>query len=407
MAGSNNRPSITDDQLRSAWLARDEKESARSFMRRYRVGHDRLHRVFGDTRPVQAGDPPETLPEASPTDLVGQVNEPPTVEWILAHHEVDLSQYRVVQVRFWTMQAKGGRVVHLYHIKLDPIADDRTVDLAEWFRQRLSGHEPRKFAYRAAPAVGDNILEISVPDAHIGRLCWGEETGRSHTTADACQMVREAYTALYRSVPTGAIGGVLLPVGNDLFNSDTIATTTTGGTHQDDAGVWQETFRAGVDTMIDIIEDLAVSLPVTVLVIPGNHDWQKCFYLGEILAAHFRKHARVTIDNGPSPRKYHRFGANLLGFTHGKHEKPARLPLIMAAEQAAEWSQCPYREWHLGHRHTQITNEDCGVLTRWLPSLAPADSWHHTNGYVGNRRAAKAYLYHRENGPVAEYTYQL
>jgi hypothetical protein len=76
----------------------------------------------------------------------------------------------------------------------------------------------------------------------------------------------------------------------------------------------------------------------------------------------------------------------------------------MAIEAPDDWAKSTCREWFLGHIHTtrsvttQQGNEFNGVTIRWSPSVAGTDAYHFEEGYVGNRRAAEAYVYSLESG---------
>ena len=54
-------------------------------------------------------------------------------------------------------------------------------------------------------------------------------------------------------------------------------------------------------------------VPVDVVVIPGNHDFERSYYMGAYLEAWFNEDPQVYVNNGASPRKYYKFGKVLLG----------------------------------------------------------------------------------------------
>jgi hypothetical protein len=209
---------------------------------------------------------------------------------------------------------------------------------------------------------------------------------------------------------------IVFPVGSDFFNSDTIYNTTTKGTPQDEDLRWQKTFNVGVRLLIDAISMLKqAGVPVDVIVIPGNHDFERSFYMGAYLEAWFNNDPIVNINNGASPRKYYKFGKVLLGFTHGSEEKEAALPLLMATdiESKPYWTDTTYHEWHVGHIHrkrdmkytvldkSRITNEDLGVTVRYLSSLTGTEEWHHKKGFVGAIKAGEAFVWNDESGLLA------
>ena len=153
-----------------------------------------------------------------------------------------------------------------------------------------------------------------------------------------------------------------------------------------------------------MIEQCRLIAPVRVVWVPGNHDMTTSWFLVKMLEQRFWDCREVEIDTTPTTRKYHLYGVNLIGFTHGNEEKHADLPTIMASECPKLWSQATHREFHLGHLHkqkqTRYVSDDThvGVPVRILPSLSATDAWHYKKGYVKGRRAAEAYLWSKEDG---------
>lgn len=264
-------------------------------------------------------------------------------------------------------------------------------------------------------AVDDpHVLEISLPDIHIGKLVWGTETdGPSYDSKLATAQAMDAAKELWARASVFPVSRILLPLGSDLFHTDNMNNTTTAGTAVDSDSRWQKSFRMGVELAIQLIEFSRGKTPdgVDVLMIPGNHDFTRTAYLGLVLEMMYRNCPDVRIDNSPNPRKYFRFGTTLLGFTHGDKEKHDRLPLIMAGERAKDWSETTHREIHLGHLHSMretryvAGNEHGHVRVRILPSLCANDAWHHMSGYVGSQRAAEAYLWSFKRGYVGHLSY--
>lgn len=251
-----------------------------------------------------------------------------------------------------------------------------------------------------------HLLEISIPDLHLGKLAWGLESGENYDTKIAEKRFHDAVVALWERASVFPVHTVLLPLGNDFFNVNNAAAETAAGTSQVEDGRWQKSFRKGWELMRWGIEYLRERSPggIDVIMCPGNHDPERLYYAGEVLHALYENSKDVRVNNLPNPRKYFRWGVNLLGFTHGHGEKPDKLPLIMAGECPQDWAQTTHREFHLGHLHhkreTQyhVGNEHNAVRVRILPSLCAADAWHHLSGYVGARKAAEAYLWGKKSG---------
>ena len=60
---------------------------------------------------------------------------------------------------------------------------------------------------------------------------------------------------------------------------------------------------------------LSAFAPVDVIVVQGNHDFERMFYAGEVLSAWFKNDQGVLVDNGLDSRKYYEYGVNMIMFT--------------------------------------------------------------------------------------------
>ena len=246
----------------------------------------------------------------------------------------------------------------------------------------------RKFKDVKRPKPEGNVcLEISFPDLHFGKGDIEEISNR---------FIEGTIELLEKSRPFG-IERILLPVGNDGLNSEGKRYTTTGGTPQEDSVDWKTSFRYYWSTLASTITALSSTAPVDVLVVPGNHDTERMFYIGDVLMAYFKDSESVNIVNSGEYRTYYEYGTNMILFTHGDKEKVADLPLIMATEQPEMFARTKYREVHMGHLHKEKVNEYRGIKTRFLPSICPTDTWHKMMGYA-NQKAAQAFLWNKDSG---------
>jgi len=240
--------------------------------------------------------------------------------------------------------------------------------------------------------VGDPVAyEISLPDFHYGKI-----TGVSQEKAN--RIFLDTIKKLHRKAAGLNIERFVLPIGNDGLNSEGYSRATTKGTPQHDSEEWQETFRGYWKLLVLAIDYLAAFAPVDVIVIQGNHDFERMFYIGEVIEAWYRESTVVDVDNSYESRKYYMYGNNLIMFTHGDKEKPAVMPLLMATEQPLKFAKCKYREIHCGHQHREIVNTYTGgIKVRFLPSICPNDTWHKVMGY-GAMREAQAYVWNKSKG---------
>jgi len=254
------------------------------------------------------------------------------------------------------------------------------------------------------------LLEISIPDIHIGKLSHDSETGESYDLKIAAARWKAAVSDILSRVNLGNVERILLPVGNDLIHIDNENNTTFMGTPQDCDSRFSKMVKTAKELLVNTINELSAIAPVDVLIVRGNHDSTVTFLLGEVLEAWFHSNKNVNIENSPKWRKYYQYGKNGFQYTHGDKEPHKELGLIFATEQAKLWADTEYRIVKLGHLHKQKKMEWVsvdsyqGFQVQILPSLSSADEWHYSKGYLSLKQA-KGFLYHKTKGLIAEYTH--
>ena len=225
------------------------------------------------------------------------------------------------------------------------------------------------------------LMEINIFDLHFGKLCWGKETGDNYDIKIATRRFIDAISSMITRSKGFDIKRIVFPIGNDFFNSDTRMNQTSNGTPQDEDLRWQKTYRAGRELLIKGIDMLSQIAPVDVIVVQGNHDFERSFYVGDAMECWYHNNKNVIVNNGANPRKHYKFGQCLITYTHGNNEKVADLPLLVASEEPKLWSQTKYREIHVGHLHHKkeikfmATQEHKGMVIRFMRSLSGTDAW--------------------------------
>lgn len=251
------------------------------------------------------------------------------------------------------------------------------------------------------------MLEINIPDLHVGKLAWSKETGHeAYDGALAVQVFEQAFETLLARTSGYAFDEIVLVLGNDLLHADTKTGTTTAGTPMDLDSRYHRTFVA-VRRMVTraIQRSLAVAPLVRAVMVPGNHDTLSVWQLGDSLECLFANEPRVVVHNEPTMRKYLRFGRVMLLFTHGNTGKLRDYPLLMATEQPEMFGATQHREAHTGDKHQLQVQEQHGIRVRILSALCPPDAWHSDNHYVGNQRSAEAFIWHRDEGLIGTAIY--
>lgn len=358
-------------------------------------------------------------------------NYPPnhvkTLDDLLKRCNVNLDLWNVDNyvINKWDVTSwknQNPQTIENYQVKAKLIKkydDVEVLDVATVFKNMVESYvppvldiSPRKFNSHER-----SLLEISLFDLHLGKFGWSGLVNDEFNIETAKKRFIDAIIkTIDRSMPYN-VERILFPIGNDFFNVDTsnnVLPTTAGNTPQQEERSWQETFNIGTKLIVDAISLMKqVGVPVDVLVVPGNHDYSKSFYLGAYLEAWFNNDKQVNINNNASPRKYYKYGNVLLGFSHGKYEKQDSLPLLMATEEKENWGTTIFHEWHLGHIHrkkninytvldkSKTINEDLGVTVRYLSSLSGDDEWHHKNGFVGSVKAGDGFVWSNRYGLLA------
>jgi len=138
------------------------------------------------------------------------------------------------------------------------------------------------------------------------------------------------------------------------------------------------------------------------VLVQGNHDRTKSFYLAHALEIYFSKSSKITFDRTHDTTKSVVLGNTFIGYHHGNC-KIEDLPLLFATgKNAADFGNATYREVHTGDKHHYMVKEVKGVRIQQLPSLSGTDRWHKDNNFVHSIRAALALIYDAKKGKIGE-----
>lgn len=295
-------------------------------------------------------------------------------------------------------------------------------DILDWgtFKEQFM-EDVRKLSppvsYKHKGIKGESCLEIDIFDLHLGKLGWKEEVGENYDNKIARKRFMSAIHGLYKYAKGFKVDKILFPVGNDFFNSDSDYPypQTTAGTPQENDLRWQKSYRTGRKLICEAIDTLSQIAPVHVPIVPGNHDLQKSFYLGDLLDVKYENNANVTIDNTAALRKYFQYHNNMIGFAHGRpsNEGEQRLLMLMPQEQPIMFSKTKFREWHLGDIHhkkkVKVRDEEdfSGIVLRYMRTMKGTDSWENSKGFKGAIKGAEAYVWDKNYGMIANFNYNI
>lgn len=222
-------------------------------------------------------------------------------------------------------------------------------------------------------------------------------------------------TLLLKAYHSSKVKEIVFVVGNDMFNTDNIQNTTTMGTPQSVSVTWDVAYEKVFDAMVKSIYMLRnYCETLNILLVQGNHDRTKSYYLAHALETYFKVDKSIKFDRSTNLKKRFVFGSTFLGFNHGNNVND-KLPLAFATEFYEDWGKCKYHDILISDKHhnnekvfksNQTQNEFQGVKLRILPSLTGTDRWHNDNLYH-SRQSGIALIYDIERGKCAEFEYQL
>lgn len=317
----------------------------------------------------------------------------------LAHlHKVDLTKY--VITNYWSKLLPNGKFTSSLFCKLKTPKDYTAEDFVKF----LENYKPKNLP--TTKLINQNKehvdIEISISDFHLAKKYVDGDNNpikRAKKYIDIAKSLVEKVTACYN------VDTIVLPISNDFFHTDNYQNQTTNGTPQDVILDYASEYELGFDTIVKTINILRQHCSnVIVVLVQGNHDRTKSFYLAHALDVFFKNELDVSFIREHSVVKGLTLGNTFIGWHHGNC-KIEELPLLFAThpKYSVEFGKALYREVHTGDKHHYMAKEVKGVRIQQMPSLSGTDRWHMDNNYVHSVRAALALVYHPIHGKISEF----
>ncbi len=255
-----------------------------------------------------------------------------------------------------------------------------------------------------APDHADNDLltVYPIPDLHLGMHAWGKEVGADYDVKIAVATATAAVEALVaQSRPSRR--AVILVLG-DYFHANDAKNATPGSGHQLDVdGRWAKVFAAGARLAVAIVEIVARKhQDIEVKFLPGNHDPDASTSLTVALSLFYSATPRISVNDDPGIAWYRRFGAVLLGATHGHTMKADRMAMMLATDRAEDWGLSRHRHFFFGHIHSETAKEIGPVRVESFSAPAARDAWNAASGYRAGR-ALSALTFHAHHGEIGRH----
>lgn len=314
-------------------------------------------------------------------------------------HKINLDKY--VITNYWSKMLPSGKFTSSIFSKRKEAKDYSPEDFAKF----LENYKPNNISItKEQHSVNKDVvdLEISIADYHLAKKT---VDGDNDPATRAKRYVTMAQSLIDKVKANYNINNVVLPISNDFFHTDNYQHQTTNGTPQDTIMDYAEEYELGFAVLVDTINMLRkYASNVTVVLVQGNHDRTKSFYLAHALDVFFRDEIDVEFIREHSVVKGLTLGNTFIGWHHGNC-KLEDLPLLFAThpKYSHQFGDAVYREVHTGDKHHYMAKEVKGVRIQQMPSLSGTDRWHLDNNYVHSVRAALALVYDRNLGKIAEF----
>lgn len=314
-------------------------------------------------------------------------------------HKINLDKYIITN--YWSKMLPSGKFTSSVFSKLKQAKDYSPEDFSKF----LENYKPNNISITKVDRANtkDYVdVEISISDYHLAkRVVDGDNdpTNRALTYFNMAQSLIDKVEANYN------INTVVLPISNDFFHTDNYQHQTTNGTPQDTIMDYHSEYELGFAVLVDTINMLRQhSSTVQVVLVQGNHDRTKSFYLAHALDIYFKDELDVEFMREHSVVKGITLGNTFIGWHHGNC-KIEDLPLLFAThpKYSHQFGDAIYREVHTGDKHHYMAKEVKGVRIQQMPSLSSTDRWHMDNNFVHSIRAALALVYDKEKGKICEF----
>lgn len=344
--------------------------------------------------------PQETLPGFAIKSIASKSDDGSWVKQTKAPGDVwEVPQGHSVKGVSALVDAEGRVIQQWQKTRLEPSA----VDVAETLKAAFADYEPHAQPLPSPASFAADLLTlIPCNDWHVNLLTWERETGINWDLKIAERVIGQGIEdAISRTAPAGT---AIVLGGGDLLHADNNESRTARSNNVlDTDGRHQKGLEVAGRLMVRTIDAaLRNNERVIVRILQGNHDEHTSVAIGYFLLAWYRNEPRVTVDVDASLFFWHRFGAVLLGATHGHTVKLKDMASIMAHRRAEDWGATKFRYVHGFHIHhaSKFQTEGNGVIMESHQAPIPQDAWHFGAGFLSGR-SVQTISYHRAFGEVA------
>ena len=327
-------------------------------------------------------------------------NESKDPDFVLKSHGYSPELFSLISAKnsMWNMNTKADGIKILYSSKISVKPYTKLFD-TNWIKTVLGGLDlDSPVVEQKSYNIKGKTLEINLADVHIDKLCCVDETRNEYSTEIGIQRLWQVINDIIDKVKFYNIKKIIFPFGQDVANIDNIFNSTTKSTPQDTDVKYDVMYKLLLKNIIQIVHKLTDIAPVLVIYVGGNHDKVTSFTMTEAMYWHFLNNDNVEVDSVFNNRKYILIGKNLVGFAHGADERK-NIVYCMQNDVPELWGKAKYREFHLSHFHKEkMTDEQNGIIFRWISAICGNDAWTYNSGYVGAQKKAQSFIWDDDKG---------
>lgn len=399
-------PQINLDTLAVLSKLLKRKQSRKYYAKRLGVSVETVEKHIAEIKRIKKEEfkesysKKEDLIKGTFNSVINVQKEPNGHKELAIVHNINLKVFSIVN--YWSKSQKDGTFTSSVFCKRKQAKDYSAEDFKSFLKKYKSNYTPViKPSYSLKKEVVD--VEVSVSDYHLAKKYCDELNLNVKKRAEKFfEIVKKL---VLKTTHIYNVDEIVFPISNDFFHTDTYFNTSTMGTPQDVIAEYDEEYEVGFDVLVKSIKFLlSSSKKVKVILVPGNHDRTKSFYLAHGLQIYFRDEKRISFLRTKENEKGIMLGTTFIGYHHGNC-KIEQLPLLFATHPlySSDFGDANFREIHTGDKHHYMAKEVKGVRIQQMPSMSGNDRWHKDHLFVNNIRAALLLIYNKETGKSGEF----
>lgn len=284
--------------------------------------------------------------------------------------------------------------------------------------RKISPYDLFEGKVKQTEGLDNNLLMVCPgPELHLGKL-GSESDYENYSTKQAMYRLKILSAELIEYQKKMKASQILMGVGNDFFNSDTVDDKTTAGTQQNNDTRFKEVYLWGKIGYLSMIETFKNYFDKVVLKgNPGNHDEKSSFSLFTNIYDLYNMTNDPKVDVSLTYKDMHfstcyEFGDNLIIFSHGKSPDGKNLNDATLARTVKNYFPEEFRRnknvyVFAGHLHQDSETKIENVTVIRTASLSGVDNWHASNAFVGPREGHSVYLFDKEKGYIGKHNITL